>query len=190
MPAKKVGDRIFEEVVIREITDPVGIRSKSYQSSVSFARPADVLGYTAGDVIGVNDAGSPGSAIHYLGNVGPAGGYVIVQSVSLVIDATAVPSGMAGFRLHFYDANPTAIVDNSAFDLKSADRSRYLGYVDLGTPQDLGSVLYSQADYTGRLLKLGSGSSALLAQLQTLGAYTPGSATAHEIRVGTLEVGL
>ena len=161
------------------------VDSKAYRSIVSFVRPGDTTGYTAGDVVGPS-----GSAIHTLSGVGPSGGFVLVQSVSMFINNTSVPSGMGAFRLHFYSSSPSGIADNAAFTLNSGDTNSYMGFADISTPLDLGNTLYTQTDYVGRQLKLASGQTSVFAQLETRNAYTPASGTAYEIRVSTLEAGL
>lgn len=167
-------------------TYSVGFVSSTFRSAVTVTRPSNTTAYTAGDVVG--DTG--GSAIITLGSIGPAGGYVIVQSVSLIFSDTSVPSGMGAFRLHLYQASPTAIADNAAFDLVSGERATYMGFVDLAAPTDFGSSLYTQTDYPGRVVKLASGSSTLYAELETKGAYTPASASTIDVRITTLEAGL
>jgi hypothetical protein len=162
------------------------VDSKAYRSIVSFARPGDTTAYTAGDVLGT----AAGSAIHTLSGVGPSGGHVLVQGISMFIDNTSVPAGMGAFRLHFYGSSPSGIADNAAFNLVSGDKDAYMGYADLPAPQDLGNTLYSQAEYVGRQLKLASGQTSLFAEIETRGAYTPASGTTYEIRVNTLEAGL
>ena len=162
------------------------VDGKAYRAAVTITRPSNTTAYTAGDVVG--DTG--GSAIITLPSIGPSGGYVLVQSVRLLIGNTSVPSGMGAFRLHLYTASPTAIADNAAFDLVSGEVANYAGYIDLPTPQDLGSTLYTQADYCGTAVKLASASTSLFAELETRGAYTPASATAYNLRVMTLEAGL
>lgn len=178
---------------LRAAAVPVGDNSasltvdgKAYHAAVTITRPANTTAYAAGDVVG--DTG--GSAILTLSNIGPSGGSVLVQSVELIFSDSAVISGMAAFRLHFYQASPTAIADNAAFDLVSGDRASYRGFVDISAPQDLGSSLFAQADYPGRLIKLASASTTLYAELETRGAYTPASASTIEVRVATLEAGL
>ena len=161
------------------------VDGKAYRSIVIFARPGDTTAYAAGDVVGAS-----GTAIHTFANVGPSGGFVLVQSTSLLIGNTAVPSGMGPFRLHFYSSSPSGIADNAVFSLNSGDTASYMGFADLGTPADLGNVLYTQADYVGRQLRLASGQTSLFAQLETRNAYTPASGTTYEIRLSTLEVGL
>jgi hypothetical protein len=161
------------------------VDGKAYRSMVQFTRPNDASGYIAGDVIGTS-----GSAIHTLSGAGPSGGYIIIQSVEFIIDATSVPSGMGAFRTHFYTSTPSGIVDNAAFNLTSGEASSYVGYVDLPTPLDLGSTLYAQTDYPGRLIQLASGSTSLFCEIQTVNAYTPASGTSHMFRIKTLEAGL
>jgi len=171
----------------------MGVAGGAFRSAVTITRPSNTTGYAAGDVIGIADSGTPanaGSAIHSLSSVGPSGGYVLVQSVRLMIGLSSVTSGMGAFRLHLYTASPTAILDNAAFDLVSGDVSKYAGYIDLPTPQDFGSILMTQADYAGTLIKLAAGSTSLFAELETRGAYTPASGTLYDLRVLTLEAGL
>jgi len=171
----------------------VGFVSTAFSAEVTIARPDNTTGYTAGDVIGIADSGTPanaGSAIHTLSSVGPSGGYVLVQSVRLMIGLSSVTSGMGAFRLHLYTASPTAILDNAAFDLVSGDVGKYAGYIDLPAPQDFGSILMTQADYPGTLIKLAAGSTSLFAELETKGTFTPGSGTLYDLRVLTLEAGL
>lgn len=161
------------------------VDGKTYRSTVSFNRPSNTTAYAAGDVVG-----SGTSAIHTLSAAGPSGGYVLIQSILMATHDASVPSGMSSFRIHFYNASPTAIADNAAFNLEIADHGKYLGYVDLPTPQDFGSSIYTQTDYSGRLIKLATGSSSLFIEIETKGAFTPVSAVAFELAILTLEAGL
>jgi hypothetical protein len=158
----------------------------AYRTTATITRPSNTTAYTAGDVVG--DTG--GSAIISLTAAGPTAGFVLVQSISLVFSDSTVPSGMGAFRLHLYSASPTAIADNAVFDLASGDRATYMGFIDLPAPQDLGSTLYTQTDYPGRLVKLAAASTSLFVEIETRGAYTPVSASTVELRVNTLEAGL
>ena len=189
----EIANDVGNPIPVADAGSSLTVDSKAYRSSVTITRPSNTTGYTAGDVIGIADSGTPanaGSAIHTLTNIGPAGGYVMVQSVELLIGLSAVTSGMAGFRLHLYTASPTAVLDNAAFDLVSGEVANYAGFIDLPTPSDFGSMLYSQADYSGRLIKLASASTSLFAELETRGAFTPASGTVYTLRVKTLEAGL
>jgi len=162
------------------------VDGKAYRATATITRPSNTTAYTAGDVVG--DTG--GSAIISLTAAGPSAGFVIIQSISMVFSDSTVPSGMGAFRIHMYSASPTAIADNAAFDLLSGDRATYIGYIDLPAPQDLGSTIYTQVDYPGRLIKLAAASTTLFVELETRGAYTPVSASTVSIRMNLLEAGL
>jgi hypothetical protein len=164
---------------------PLPVGGNAFRAAVTITRPSNTTAYTAGDVVG--DTG--GSAILTLTNAGPSGGFVLIQSASLIFSDSSVPSGMGAFRLHFYSASPTAIADNAAFDLASGERTSYLGFVELSTPQDLGSTLYTQVDYPGRLVKLAAATTTLYAEIETRGGYTPASASTIELRINTLGAG-
>lgn len=157
-------------------------RSVSFTSSVTITRPANTTQYTGGDVVGVDDGkGGAGSAILTFANMCQSGGSVLITSVDLAINVTSVPSGMTSFRLHLYDTSPTAILDNAAWDLVSGDRGYYLGYIDVGTPVDVGSTLYVQADGVNRQFKCAASSTSLYGELVTNGTYTPSSGAVKKI---------
>ena len=162
------------------------VDGKAYRSVTTITRPSNTTAYAAGDVVG--DTG--GSAIITLTNAGPSGGFVIVQSISLVFSDSVVPSGMGAFRIHMYSDSPTSIADNATFDLLSGDRANYMGYIDMPAPLDLGSTIYTQTDYPGRLIKLATGSTSLFVEIETRGAYTPVSASTVSLRMNLLEAGL
>ena len=169
------------------VNDDGSIRGGSFTSSITKTRPSNTTAYTAGDVLGIADAGTPanaGSAILEFANVGPSGGAVFITDTRLEIHVAAIPSGMTSFRLHLYSASPTAILDNAAWDLPSGDRASYLGYVDLGSPVDVGSTLFVQATGINKKVKLASGSTSLFGEVVTNGGYTPSSGA---VKVVTLE---
>jgi hypothetical protein len=196
MPLVKENSQLFEVIKVSTVSgQPVTVSDnnssltvdgKAYRTTATITRPSNTTAYTAGDVVG--DTG--GSAIITLTNAGPTAGFVLLQSLSLVFSDSTVPAGMAAFRIHFYNASPTAIADNAPFDLASGERSAYMGYVDLPTPQDFGSSLYTQVDYPGRLIKLNTASTSLFVEIETRGAYTPVSASTVTLRINTLEAGL
>lgn len=141
---------------------------------VSVTRPADTTAYAAGDVVGAAAA-----AISFP-NLGPSGAAIMITSVALEVDETSVPAGMTSFRLHLYSVTPpSALADNAVWDLPSGDRASYVGYVDLGTPVDVGSTLYVQTDQINKqVLMAGTG---LFGYLVTNGGYTPASASVRKI---------
>jgi hypothetical protein len=160
-------------------------------AQITFTRPENTTAYTEGDVIGVAGAipANAGSAIHTLTGAASSSAFVFVQSIQLIINAAAVPSGMAGFRVHLYNAAPTAILDNAAYTFVAADAPLWEDTYDLPTPAVRGSMLRCQAYYQGGILKLSAASSSLFAVLETSGAFTPASATAFTLRVKLLEAG-
>ena len=179
----------FQSIPAVALIDEFGNHISQFTVSAGIAtitRPSNATAYAAGDVVG--DTG--GSAIVSLTSAGPSGGFVLVQSVSLVFSDSVVPSGMGSFRVHMYSASPTAIADNAAFDLVSGERDAYMGYIDLPAPLDFGSTIYTQTDYPGRLIKLAAASTTLFAEIETRGAYTPVSASTVSMRINTLEAGL
>lgn len=147
----------------------------SYASAVTHTRTADTTPYNAGDVIGINNAGSAGAAAITFPNIGPAaGGEILLTAWSLGIDLAAVTSGMTSFRLHLYNVTPpSAYLDNAPWDLLTGDRAAYLGYLDLGTPVDVGGSLFVQTGDQRLQVTLLSGS--VFGYLVTNGAYTPTS---------------
>lgn len=161
--------------------NPVAINqvTAGYDVSASFNRTADTVGYTAGDVVG-----NAGGAVRQFAGVGPSGGSVVITGVQLEIDRSDVPSGMSGYRLHLYNVTPpSALADNAPFDLPAGDRAAYLGFIDIDTPNDLGSTLYVEMNNIGKQVKLAS--TDLFGYLVTTGAFTPGSATPYKITLHT-----
>ena len=122
----KVGTVAGTPLTVADNNSSLTVDGKAYRSVVTITRPSNTTAYTAGDVVG----DTSGSATITLSNIGPSGGYVLVQSVSLVFSDSTVISGMGSYRLHFYSASPTAIADNAVFDLVSGERANYLGFVD------------------------------------------------------------
>lgn len=162
---------------------PVAPLSVAHTTTVSITRPNDTTAYTAGDVIGDTN----GSAILTFANLGKSGGGdVVITSVELQMDISSVPSGMAGFNLRLYNASPTAIADNAAWDLPSGDRGKYLGKISLNVPVDEGSTLFVDNDNINKHIKLSS--SSLYVVLQTVGAFTPSASTVKSLTIHTIEV--
>jgi hypothetical protein len=138
-------------------------------TTVTKTRPANQTAYTANDVIGDSNG-----AIWTFQNCGAAGQSIFITTIKLEIDIAAIPSGMTSFRLYLYRVSPaSALADNAAFDLASGDRPGYIGYVDLGSPVDLGSTLFVQTDGVNKQLQMGAGDTSLYGYLVTNGGFTP-----------------
>lgn len=171
-------------------TDSVTVKANSYSAAVTLTRTADTNAYTANDVIG---AATGSTAALTFASMGPSAGRVMITSVSLEIDLTAIISGMTSYRLHLYNVTPpSALGDNAPFDIgaaggtQAADRAAYLGFIDLGSPADLGSTLYVELNGVNKQIKLAGTS--IFAYLVTIGAYTPSSADVFVITLHAVGV--
>jgi len=141
------------------------LTSVGYRSQITVTRPANTTAYTAGDVVG---------GVITFTSIGPQASAVMLTSVDLRYDVSAIPSGMTSFRLYLYSATPpSALADNAAWDLPSGDRSVFVGFIDFGTIADLGSTLFVQVDGVNKQVKLGTGETSLYGYLVTAGGYTP-----------------
>jgi hypothetical protein len=168
------------------------VTSRPYSSEVTITRPANTTAYTAGDAIGVADvsvAANAGSAIHELTEIGPAGGLILMLSMDLMPYVASVPAGMSSFTAHLFNAAPTAILDNAAYSLQAADRTKYLGSIAIGTPAvtNMGvtpTTIYASSDKTTHqgTWQLASGSTSLWVVLVTAGGYTPSSGAVKLLR--------
>lgn len=158
-------------------TDSVTVKSNAYSASISITRPNDTNAYTANDVVG---AATGSTAAVEFTSIGPSAGRIMITSASYEGDASAIISGEANYRLHLYNVTPpSALGDNAAFDLPSGDRASYLGYIDLGTPVDLGSTLYVETNGINKQVKLAGTS--LFAYLVTSGAFTPAAQVVRKV---------
>jgi len=139
-----------------------------HSTTVTITRPANTTAYTANDAIG--DTG--GSAILTFANMcrNSGGGEVVITSIEVEADIASVPSGMTGFTARLYNASPTAIADNAAWDLVSGDRGKYLGKINLDTLVDEGSTLFIDNDQLNKQIKLTSSN---LYVVVTVPAFTP-----------------
>jgi hypothetical protein len=133
-------------------------------AKITITRPANATPYNAGDVVGATAA-----AFELPGLI--SGAELLITGVDLLIGATAVPAGMTSFRLWLYDGTPpSALADNAVWDLPSGDRASCLGYVDIGTPVDVGASLFVTTNEINRHIKAGA---SIFAYLQTIGGFTP-----------------
>lgn len=145
------------------IVDSSGNPTSGYVAPVTITRPANVTAYSSGDIVG---------GVLTISSAGPTAGTMLISGVRLELDIAAVPTGMTYFTLYLYSATPpSALADNAAFDLPSGDRSVYLGSVIIGTPSDLGSTLYVEANQVGKIVSLTT--STLYGYLVTATGYTP-----------------
>lgn len=181
----EVSDAVAEALVARGNAAASGnlVQGISYDSSVSKTRPNDTSAYAALDVL--SDSASAGSLWRFDGIAPAGGGKIALYRATLRIDVAAIPSGMGNFRLHLYTSQPTILNDNDAFDLPSGDRTKYVGFIEIPTPLDLGSTLWADTASQGYpfTLPITAASSTLWGHLQTVNGYTP---TASAVKTVTI----
>jgi hypothetical protein len=146
-----------------------------YIAKVAVTRPNDTTAYAANDVLGTD----PASVIEFANIAPQGGGTIVLLYASLMINVGS--GGPSQTRLHLYSSAPTAIADNAAYNLPSGDRGKYLGYVTLGGPIDLGDTMFSQEDFLRKTIT--ATSSSVFAIAETTGAFTP---TANTIKTWEL----
>ena len=153
-----------------------------YFSKAAVTRPNNTTAYAELDVLGTD----PASVIEFA-NIAPAGGGpVVLLYASLRVDVGSIPSGLGQTRLHLYTSAPAAIADNAAFNLPAGDRAKYLGYLTLAAPADLGDTLFVEDDFLRKQV-IATGSS-LFAIAQTIGAFTPSAQTVKNWELRASEV--
>lgn len=140
-----------------------------------------------GDSIVTTDAGSGthtaypvGAAILAFTNIGEQSPAFQILHSTLAFDLAAVPASMSTFRLHLFASSPaSALADNDVWAMTAADFVNYVGFIDLGTPVDLGAFLAIQVKDVNRPVstKLGT----LYGYLVTDGGYTPAASTTATI---------
>jgi hypothetical protein len=164
---------------------PAPVTGRSATSAVTFNRPGDTTPYGAADVIG-----SATTANHEAAGVGATGALIMVQSASLLINATSVPSGLSTLRIHVWNSAPAAIADNAVFAAAAADRAKYCGFIDLQAVQVIGGgFLWSQGDYVGRPVRLSGTSFFFNLALSGAAGFNPASGTEFRVRFHVVEAG-
>lgn len=161
---------------------PVSLSANSLQPSATFAKTNSADAYTALDVVGPAVTAN----LTFANVSATAGAQVIILGAKLRAATNAVPATMGTFRLHIYNAAPTALADNAAFNLIDADVAKYQGYLTIGTPIDLGDNIWGQSDGVNLACKLAAASTTLYGVLQTVNAFTPANAATS--KTITLEV--
>jgi len=169
-------------------TSPEFAVGVGFTSSASKTRPNDSAPYSALDVIA--ESTSAGT-VWTFNNIAPsAGGEILLTAAQLEIDVAAIPSSMGRFRLHLYSTSPTAINDNDPFNLIAADRTKYLGYIEIPDSQDLGDTLFSGTEegYYWIRKQVTAASGTLYGILQTVNGYTPTAQAVKKITIKSVQV--
>ena len=102
--------------------------------------------HTAGDVNGA-------AATFAIG--GPASGTFEIQSATLLIAGGTAET--TAWTLHLYNVTPpSALADDSVWDIPSGDRASYQGSISLAQTADVGSSLYIETNNIGKRVALGA----------------------------------
>lgn len=152
---------------ITPATDALFKLAGSYISATASFTPTAVA-YSANNTMGVAQIFmftlADGSAV-------PATAGIRILSSTLKIDETAIISGETGYALQAYGVTPpSALANNTAWTLSSADLPSYQGSISIGTPADLGAACFIKTSGIDQQLKLTAGG--VYMYLQTLGAFT------------------
>jgi hypothetical protein len=152
-----------------------------YTSTSAVTRPNDTTPYDGLDVLG----GTTSAPIEFTNIAPDGGGPTILLYASLLVSVGSLPTGLGQTRLHLYSSAPTGIADNAAFNLPAGDRAKYLGYITLGTPLDLGDTLFVEDDYLRK--QVIATSSSLFAIAQTITGFTPSASTVKTWQLRSVE---
>lgn len=105
--------------------DTKTIASALVSVSQEKTRPGDTTAYAALDVVA--DSTSSPTVFTFTGAARVVGGAGYITKAQL---ATDQKTNVARFRLHLFNAAPTAINDNSPFLTLYANKASYVGYID------------------------------------------------------------
>jgi len=150
-----------------------------YIAKVAVTRPDDTTAYAANDVLGTD----PASVIEFANIAPQGGGTIVLLYASLMINVGS--GGPSQTRLHLYSSAPTAIADNAAFNLSSGDRAKYLGYVTLPAPIDLGDTMFAEDDFLRKTIT--ATSSSVFALAETISVFTPTAVTVKTWELRSVE---
>jgi len=101
----------------------------------------------------------------------PTGSLIRILTAILRVDQTALQTAEGAYQLQTYGVTPpSALADNAAWTLSSADLPSHRGPIALGTPVDLGAACYVKTPNVDLDIRLTGVS--LFAYLQTLAGLT------------------
>jgi hypothetical protein len=90
---------------------------------------------------------------NHLGAVPMTGAHLRITGASLLIAGATIET--TAWTLHLYNVTPpSALADDTTFDLPSGDRASYLGSVAIPQIVDLGATLYVEATIPNKQIKL------------------------------------
>ena len=154
-------------------------QGKQASDTITMAAGADA--HDALDVIST----AAGEVLEFA-SLGVANDLICILGARIKYSANAVPSASTGYRLHLYNASPTAIADDVAFNVPSADLAKYIGYIPLSVLVDNGDTCISwdnNINFTAKLASTG-----LYGILQCISAETPAANAVFTILLNSVAV--
>jgi hypothetical protein len=143
---------------------PIGVVASASWTPVAEA-------YSAADTISTAQALS--WTFSHSGTAVRAGSMIRILASELRIDATAVISGETNYTLHLYSRTPpSALANNTAWSLSSADLPYYLGSLTLGIVVDLGASVFVKSGGHNLDFALETNVTSIYGSLVTVGAAT------------------
>jgi hypothetical protein len=126
-----------DDPAVAKLTNGVGVTA-----SATFTPAA--ASHVANDVVGGAQQFSFGA---------PSGAVFMITDAEFEIDTGTAQ--VSAWRLYLYNVTPpSALADDTAWDLPSGDRASFLGYIDLGTAIDLGSTQWVESHGVNKTVKL------------------------------------
>lgn len=163
--------------------EPSIVAGQTITVGVDLTRPADVLAYTALDV--VSNSTTAGAVLNLTNLARKANGSGYITKIRLLTNQS---SNTARFRLHLFELTPNVSTirnDNVPFTQLYANRDKAIGIVDMpamGT-EAIGSDSARTMNADVRLAFAGTADANIYAILQTLDAFTPVSQQQFYIEV-------
>lgn len=176
IPQFNVSNTVSVTGTFWQATQPVSLVSlparPAYLSSVTVTRPANTTAYDVNDVYG---------GVFELQNIGPASGFITINSIDIIFNFSSIPSGMNNFTLYLYTSTPpSAYTDNALFSLPSSDRPNITLLKGFNLSSSLaqgGGTVIAELTNINQLIKLGNGITSLWGYLVTNSAFTPASSS-------------
>ena len=166
--SKVIKDKVLHVGVTEanELMVSISSSSTGKQASDTITLAHDVAAHHALDVVST----AAGEILEFP-SLGLSGDLICILGSRMKYSGSAVPTASTGYRLHLYNAAPTAIADNAAFNVPATDLGKYIGYVPISTLVDVGDSCISVDNNTNFTCKLvGTG---LYGILQCIAAETP-----------------
>ena len=149
------------------------------QATATITLAHDVAAHHAGDVVS-----TAAGAILEFANLGAAGDLIDIIGVRTKYAATGIPTAHTGWKLRLFNAAPTVIADNAAFNVIAADVGKYIRVIPLSVLEDVGDNCFSQDDAVNMTAKLVTTS--LYGVLTCNAAETPAIDTVITIIIDTV----